>query len=220
MNQNPLPWNKARKNIESSAKIEEPNHTLIRYASLVPEGKVLDLGIGSGRDGLFFARMGFEVEGVDISESAIRHVIKRSQKANLEVQAHVADVRELDIPQGEYSLIIAAWVFPFLRKNETEKLIVKIKNGLKKDGLVYCGVFSLDDSLYKDRREHLEMCEENTFYLEKRNIYFHYFTKEELLSLFDGLNTIYYAEGIFFDISHGEPHYHDGFIEYVGQKCQ
>ena len=220
MNQKSLSWKTACKKPESSVEIEEPNHTLIRYARLVPEGKALDLGIGSGRDARFFARMGSKVEGIDISETAIKHVIERSQNANLEVEAHVGDVRELDIPQGDYSLIIAAWVLQFLRKSEIENIVAKIKHGLKKDGLVYCGVFSLDDSLYKDRKKQLEMVEENTFYLEKRDMYFHYFTKQEILSLFAGLKSVYYAQGMFLDISHGRPHYHDGFIEYMGQKCQ
>ncbi|MCA1057635.1 methyltransferase domain-containing protein [Rossellomorea aquimaris] len=48
-----------------------PIQTLVDYSPLVKEGNVLDLGIGEGRNALYFANKGFEVAGIDISETAI-----------------------------------------------------------------------------------------------------------------------------------------------------
>lgn len=196
----------------------QPDHLLIKYAKLIPKGKVLDLGIGEGRNALFLAKMGYEVEGIDISETAIERCAKRAKDANLRVNARVEDLRRLDIPPSKYSLIIAAWVFQFLRKSEVKEVITKIKNGLRKDGLVYIGTFSLDDPGYKKAKQNLKVVEQNTFYSKKQDIYINYFTKEEILSLFADFKIIYYADGMELDISHGKPHYH-GFIEYMGEKC-
>jgi tellurite methyltransferase len=77
----------------------------------------------------------------------------------------------------------------------------------------------LADPGYKRAKKSLEVVEENTFYSSQGNSFFHYFTREEVLSLFADLKVIYYAAGTGLDLSHGEPHYH-GFIEYMEQKCK
>ncbi|MCL0077254.1 class I SAM-dependent methyltransferase [Dehalococcoidia bacterium] len=196
----------------------KPDPTLIQYASLIPEGKVLDLGIGEGRNALFFARMGYDVEGVDISHAAIERCIDRAENANLKVKAEVGDLREVDIPPGRYSLIIAAWALNFLKKTEAEEIIKRIRNGLKKDGFVYIGVFSINDPGYERATKNLKVVEENTFFSPRRSAFIHYFTKEEVLSLFAGLQVIYCAEGIELDLGHGGDRHYHGFIEYMGQK--
>lgn len=126
-------WEEAYRSIESLWGLK-PDHILVDYASLVPKGFVFDLGIGEGRNALFFAKMGYEVEGVDISQTAIDRCIERAKKANLKVKAEVGDLREVDIPHGRYSLIIAAWVLNFFKKTEAEEIVGKMKNGLKKGG--------------------------------------------------------------------------------------
>lgn len=211
-------WEEAYRSVESLWGFK-PDRVLIEYASFVPKGNVLDLGIGEGRNALFFAKMGYEVEGVDISQNAIERCVKRAKNANLQIKAEVRDLREVDIPQGRYSLIIAAWVLNFFKKTEVEEIIRKIKNGLKKDGFVYIGAFSLNDPCYERAKKNLEAVAENTFYSKKRGSFIHYFTKEEILSLFSDFKVIYHAEGTELDLEHDEPHYH-GFIEYMGQKCE
>ena len=39
---------------------------LAHFLDLVPKGMVLDLGMGEGRNAIFLAEKGFEVEGIDI----------------------------------------------------------------------------------------------------------------------------------------------------------
>ncbi len=209
-------WEEAYRSVESLWGLK-PDRTLMEYAKIVPEGVVLDLGIGEGRNALFFAKMGYEVEGVDISQTAIEKCLQRAETQNLKVKAEIKDLKEMGIAQGKYSLIIAAWVLNFLRKAEADKIADKIKNGLKKDGLVYVGIFSPSDPGYQRAKETLKEVEENTFYSEKRKSFIHYFTRDEIVSLFNGFKIIYFVEGTGLDIEHGEPHYH-GLIEYMGQK--
>ena len=211
-------WEEAYKIVKSLWGLK-PDHTLVDYANLIPKGAVLDLGMGEGRNALFFAKMGYDVEGIDISQTAIERCIKGAKNANLKVKTEVGDLRKLDIPQGRYSLIIATWVLNFFKKTEIERIIRKIKNGLKKDGFVYIGVFSIDDPGYERAKKLLEVVEENTFYSPKRDSFIHYFTQEEFLSLFTNFKVIYHTNGIRLDLSHGNPHYH-GFIVYMGEKYE
>jgi len=195
----------------------EPDPMLIKYANLVPEGKVLDVGMGEGRNALPFAKMGYEVEGIDISVTCIERCIKRALETKLKVEAQVEDLRKLAIPPERYSLIIAAWVLNFFKKKEAEEIILKMKNGLKEKGLVYIAAFGLNDAGYERAKRSLELIENNTFYSSKEDCYYHYFTKDEIISPFAKLKTIYYARGTSLDLGHAKPHYH-GFIEYLGQK--
>jgi len=209
-------WEEAYTSVESLWGLK-PDRTLIEYAKIIPKGNVLDLGIGEGRNALFFAKMGHEVDGIDISQTAVERCIERAKTQNLKVKAEVNDLKEADIPQERYCLVIAAWVLNFFRKTEVEKIVEKIKKALTKDGFVYIGVFSPSDPGYKRAKENLQEVEENTFYSSKRNQHIHYFTGEEIHSLFTGFKTIYYVEGTGLDFDHDEPHYH-GFIEYLAQK--
>lgn len=49
-------WEEAYKSVESLWGLK-PDHTLVEYGSLIPKGKVLDLGIDEGRNALYFAKM-------------------------------------------------------------------------------------------------------------------------------------------------------------------
>jgi len=209
-------WEEAYRSVKSLWGLK-PDHVLIDYGSLVPKGNVLDLGMGEGRNSFFFAKMGYEVEGFDISQTAIERCIKMAKNENLKVKAEAKDLREVDIPKGRYSLIIAAWVLNFFKKPEAEEIIRKIKEGLKRNGLVYIAIFSLDDPGYEKAKNRLELVGENTFYSSRRDSFIHYFKEEEFLSLFSDFKTVYHAKGTGLDLEHGEPHYH-GFIDYMGQK--
>lgn len=209
-------WEEAYRDVESLWGLK-PDYKLAEYADLVPKGKVLDLGIGEGRNALFFAKKGYEVEGFDMSQTAVDRCIERAKSSNLKLSAKVTDLKEVTLPKEEYSLIIAAWMLNFLKKAEAERIALEMKKGLKREGIVYVGTFSMHNPGYEKASKNLEVIEESTFYSRKRDLLVHYFTREELLSIFTDFKTIYCAEGMGLDLSHDEPHYH-GFIEYIGQK--
>lgn len=72
-------WEEAYQGVEPLWGLK-PDPILIEYARLAPNGRLLDLGIGEMRNALFLAKMGYEVEGVDISPNAIQRRIERAQR--------------------------------------------------------------------------------------------------------------------------------------------
>ncbi len=65
---------------------------------LVPPGRALDLGCGTGTNVIYLARHGFEVIGVDISSRAIGKARHKIEQAGQSPKAHVyaGDVTRLD----------------------------------------------------------------------------------------------------------------------------
>ena len=51
---------------------KEPNPFLKKHIHLLPRGKALDIATGEGRNAVFLAQHGFEVDAVDISEKGLR----------------------------------------------------------------------------------------------------------------------------------------------------
>lgn len=195
----------------------KPDYLLREYVHLVPEGPVLDLGSGEGRNALFLAGLGYAVEGFDWSVTAITRCRERARKAGLTVDAQVKDLRELAILPEKYALILAISVINFFTLAEAARLLEQMAKGLAQGGLVYLSAFSPEDPAYRHCKNHYKELEPNTFYLPRRNTNFHFFPQEELLASFTNLKTIYYSAGTGLDLAHGKPHYH-GYIAYIGQR--
>jgi len=62
-----------------------PSAVLRQWIDRIPRGRALDLACGSGRNALFLAANGFEVDAVDISDVALDLGRQRSRAAGLRV---------------------------------------------------------------------------------------------------------------------------------------
>jgi tellurite methyltransferase len=196
----------------------KPIDTLVDYVSLVNKsGKVLDLGMGEGRNALYFASKGFEAEGIDISETAINRALSYAQENGLVMKAAVSDLLSFEIEENAYSLIILANVLNFFKDEEISQVIDKVKRGLAEDGLLYIHAFDIRDPSYEKNVSRAEKISDHTFYRAKSDSYIHFFTRKELESYFDGYQTIKASESYLLDVSHGEPHYH-GTVEMLVRK--
>lgn len=193
----------------------DPEYMLIKYKSKIAKGVVLDVGIGEGRNISQFALDGFEVEGVDISGTAVKKSKELLGGIGCNANIQQQNIKDFEVDENKYSLIIAAWVLNFFKKSEIKDIIEKLKKGLKNEGIIYLSVFTVDDPSFKDLNNTCEQIERNTFYIEDHKSFVHYFTKQEVLHYFNGFETISYIEGIDLDDGHGTPHYH-GYFEYMG----
>jgi 2-polyprenyl-3-methyl-5-hydroxy-6-metoxy-1,4-benzoquinol methylase len=195
----------------------KPDFILVHFLELFPRGAVLDLGMGEGRNAIFFAERGFEVEGVDLSKTAVERCIKLAEEKNVVVNAHVGNLKDFKIEEEKYSLIIAAGAsLNFLKKSQIEEVARKIKRGVKKGGFVFVSVISTDDASCKKLRSQKVPEEENTFYVPRMGTYVHYFTFTEIKKLFSDMQTIIHLKGLELDF-HNTPHYHN-IIYYLGKR--
>jgi tellurite methyltransferase len=154
---------------------KEPNPFLKKHIRLLPKGKALDIASGEGRNAVFLAQNGFEVNAVDISERGLKKAQKLAQGRGVKINTFLVDLDQYQIEKERYDLIAN---FYFLKR----RLIPRIRKGLKKGGKV---IFE-------------------TYLLEHRKLgtggpkQAKYFLKpNELLRLFKNFRILFYREGIF-----------------------
>ncbi|MHA2059055.1 MAG: class I SAM-dependent DNA methyltransferase [Candidatus Thorarchaeota archaeon] len=195
-----------------------PDFKLIEYLDIIPKGPVLDLGMGRGRHAIFFAKLGREVDGVDISKMS-KGIPELVETEGLDFTYHRKDLREFEIPRRKYALIIASKIIQLFRKADIENLAEQIQAGLKPKGVLYIYTFSVEDFQYTQRWGDAEKVEENTYYKADWDLHFHYFSKDEILGLFPKLKLQYYTEGLTFDRRPSRLRL-NGVIQYVGQRMR
>lgn len=195
----------------------KPDFVLTYFLELFPMGRVLDLGMGEGRNAIFLAEKGFIVEGVDLSKTAVDRCIRLAKEKNVSVDAHVGDLRDFKIGKDKYSLILAAGAsLNFLKKDEIEKLVTRMKKGVQKGGFIFISVVSTEDPFCKKLRARQVPIEKYTFYVSHISSCVHYFTCGEIRKLFKDMQTILLLKGLELDF-HNKPHYHN-IIYYLGKK--
>ncbi|MGR8008566.1 class I SAM-dependent methyltransferase [Streptomyces hypolithicus] len=94
--------------------VAKPDESLASYVDrgLVTPGRALDLGCGAGRNSLYLASLGFEVDAVDLSPGALAWAGDRAREvgtvAGAEVDFHCGDAFALaatGVLSGPYDLI-------------------------------------------------------------------------------------------------------------------
>ncbi|MEU9699345.1 class I SAM-dependent methyltransferase [Streptomyces sp. NPDC047981] len=98
--------------------VAKPDESLVSYAErgLIAPGRALDLGCGPGRNSLYLASLGFEVDAVDLSDEAIGWASQRAREAGAEVRFHHGDAFALagSVLTGPYDLIYDSGCFHHL----------------------------------------------------------------------------------------------------------
>lgn len=151
----------------------EPAEFLIENIHLLPRGKVLDIAMGDGRNAIYMASMGFNVEGVDISEDAVNAANEHAKMAGVHIVTKVADLEDnYPIEKNTYDVIIC---FHYLQRS----LMGQIKDALKSGGIIVYETFTVDQAQFGKPR--------NPDHLLKYN---------ELLEYFRDFRCLRYREGI------------------------
>lgn len=113
---------------------EDPNVYLTEVIEQVkPKGKVLVVGDGEGRNGVWLANKGFNVTSVDYSEVAVKKIEAFAKKRDVNLQVFCADLNTWDWPKNEYDAVISIYVhFPSeSRATIHHKMVEALKPGGK-----------------------------------------------------------------------------------------
>ncbi|MFC0189425.1 class I SAM-dependent methyltransferase [Fictibacillus aquaticus] len=114
---------------------DTPDENLKAYIKegILTPGRALDLGCGAGRNAIFLAEHGFEVDAVDLSQSSLDWARERARERNLPINFIHKNIFNLDLEEGAYDLIYDSGCFhhiaPHRRMSYLEILDKALKHG-------------------------------------------------------------------------------------------
>ena len=152
----------------------QPSEFLVENVSLLPKGRVLDVAMGRGRNAVYLAKLGFQVEGVDISKESVDEALIQAREEGVHIEARVVDLEKgFRIEPEAYDVLVC---FNYLQRS----LIPNIKAGIKPGGMVVYETFIIDQAELFGKPM-------NQYFLLKHN---------ELLELFRDFRCLRYREGV------------------------
>lgn len=102
-----------------------------RFHQLLPGGKIIDIGCGTGRDAGPFVKLGFEYLGVDISEK----IIGVAKKNNPDLNFSTKSIYDLSAIDDKFDGFIIQAVLVHLPKNRLKYAFENVRSVLKPNAI-------------------------------------------------------------------------------------
>ncbi len=110
------------------------------------KGKFLDLGTGPGTQAIQLAKLGFDVTGADLSDSAIEKAKKLSNQVNF-----VADnFLNSNLPDKGFDFIFDRGCFHLFYESQRKDYATLIKRILEDDGILFLKCMSIEEKELPD----------------------------------------------------------------------
>ena len=151
----------------------------------LPKGKALDVAAGSGRNALYLASHGFQVNAIDRDEQAMAQLAVTAKQRNLlNLTVQTVDLERKteerpEFPKQEYDVIVVCFYL-------NRALFPALIDSLKPNGVLIYETFTIDNYLRHHHPRRWEFC----------------LAHNELLRLTSTLRVVSYDEGEH-DSSHG-----------------
>jgi tellurite methyltransferase len=123
---------------KTPAKFLSDNYSHIKYG-----GKVLDMGMGEGRNAVFLAQKGYQVIGVDISSVAVKKSNLLAKEFGVNLKTIVASLKKYNFRPGTFDAIINFyWV--------DRSMVERIRAWLKPEGILFYEAYTNNQSKVDD----------------------------------------------------------------------
>jgi SAM-dependent methyltransferase len=93
---------------------QNPNAFLMAFVAERRPGIALDYAMGSGRNALYLAKLGWDVHGFDESEVAVAAAQKRALALGLKLHTAAVPDSEYDFGKERFDLILFSWAMPLI----------------------------------------------------------------------------------------------------------
>lgn len=153
-----------------------PSSLLVNHLPRLPKGRALDIASGYGRNAFYLAEQGYEVEGIDINEEAVRFCNAEALRRKLSFVASQSDLEKGPfVKETDYDLISC---FYYLDR----KILPEMKSALRVGGVIVYETFLIDQHERFGRPSRKAFC----------------WGHNELLQCFIKFRILYYHEGMIF----------------------
>lgn len=135
-------WNEIfKKKGKVFTKIEEDIPKIVTIFKKHNVKKILDLGCGSGRHTVYFAKRGFDVFGIDIAKEGISITRSWLKKENLKANLKIGNIYDkLPYPNDFFDAVVSTGVINHNKIQNIRKTIKEIERVLKPNGLIFITV--------------------------------------------------------------------------------
>ena len=165
-------WDKKYNN-EEYVFGKTPAKFLSQNYSYIPAGsRVLDMGMGEGRNAVFLARKGYKVTGVDISSVAVKKARLLAREFGVRINTVVASLNNYKIPKGSLDAVVC---FYYVDRTLNKRMMEWLKPG---------GIL-----IYESHTDNQRKAKGNEGY-DKRYL----LRVGELMSMFKGMRVLKYEE--------------------------
>lgn len=178
--------------------------------------KVLDCGAGGGNPPLtLFHQYGYVTYGIDISDKQIKKSKKFCIENDLELNIIRGNLLDIPFEDGSFSYVFSYNAIFHMIKKEIEAGIKEIKRVLKKDGLCFVNLLSVEDFGYGQGKE----LEKGEFYQDEgdHKTVHSYYDDTEGDKYFDDFDIIHKEKRIVERYFEGKK-YKQVFIDYIAKK--
>ncbi len=159
---------------EEAAQKRGPAAFLVEQRRLLPpRGRVLDVAMGTGRNALYLASLGYEVTGIDVSGVAVARCGEEAVRLGLRIEAIQADLESYEMASDAYDIVTD---FYYLQRELAPHLTAALRPG----GVLVFETFTTE------QRQFGWGPQQEEFLLQPG----------ELRSLFPGLEVLAYREGL------------------------
>lgn len=147
---------------------------------------ILDLGAGLGRHSIFFAKQGFSVSAIDLSDYGMNNLKEWAEKESLNIDIRVGDMNALPYADNSFDCVFAYHVISHTDTLGAKKVISEIERVLKQGGEIYTSMCSKE--AWEFEKAEFPKIDENTVINKEdgpeKDVPHFYANRQDILNLF------------------------------------
>jgi ubiquinone/menaquinone biosynthesis C-methylase UbiE len=148
-----------------------------------PGSRVLDAGCGNGRYLLPLSRK-YDVVGTDVAVNALSEARSYLGRSGQYAECAASTITALPFSDHSFDAVLCYGVLQHLFESERVLAVEELKRVLKPSGMLFIEVFGTEDMRFGGQEV------ENSTFIRKGGIIYHYFTEQELVSLLSGFAQV------------------------------
>ncbi|OIN66114.1 SAM-dependent methyltransferase [Exiguobacterium sp. KRL4] len=116
--------------------VDKPDENLVRYVEQqqIPIDRALELGSGPGRNALYLAERGSQVDAIDLAQTSIDWANERANERQLDIRFRQGNLFELSIEDGAYDFVYDSGCFHHIAPHRRNDYIRVVTDALRPGG--------------------------------------------------------------------------------------
>lgn len=125
--------------------VNAPDENLVSYVDkgLFGKGRALDIGCGNGRNSIYLAKQGFEVDGIDFSRASIEWAHQKAYEENVTVNFLNQSIFDFQVQHSSYDFVYDSGCLHHIKPHRRNQYIKKIVDILRPGAFFGLTAFNL-----------------------------------------------------------------------------